>query len=56
MIKVTYPMHRMMTIMMLKLLNNEKLNDEELAEIKNIIKDLDTLIAGGYISKPKNMR
>ena len=25
MIKVTYPMHRMMTIMMLKLLNNEKL-------------------------------
>lgn len=56
MLKVTYPMHRMMTIMMLKLLNNEKLNDEELTEIKKILKDLDTLIAGGYISKPKNMR
>lgn len=55
-IKVTFPMYRMMTLMLLKISNNEKLNDEEISEIKKIIKDLEILIAGGYIAKPKNMK
>ena len=53
--RVVYPLYRMLTIMLLKLSNNEKLTDDEISEIKKILKDMDDLMKGGYIGKPKGM-
>jgi hypothetical protein len=53
--RAEYPLYRMLTIMLLKLSNNEKLTDDEISEIKKIIKDLDDLTNGGWIDKPKQM-
>lgn len=54
-LKVVFPMYRILTLMLLKLSNDEKLNDDEISEIKHLLKDLDHLIKGGYIDKPKGM-
>ena len=52
---VVFPMYRLLTIMLLKLSNNEKLSDDEIAEIKKVLKDIDHLSQGGWINKPKGM-
>jgi len=54
-LKVVFPMYRILTLMLLKLSNDEKLNEDEISEIKKILNDLDHLLKGGYIDKPKNM-
>ena len=53
--KVVFPMYRILTIMLLKLSNDEKLDDKEIKEIQNILKNIDHLISGGFVNKPKNM-
>ena len=52
---VVFPMYRLLTIMLLKLSNNEKLSDDEIAEIKKVLKDIEHLSQGGWINKPKGM-
>jgi hypothetical protein len=54
-LKVVFPMYRILTLMLLKLSNDEKLNDDEISEIKKLLNDLDHLIKGGYVDKPKGM-
>lgn len=54
-LKVVFPLYRILTIMLLKQSNNEKLTDDEISETKKLLKDLDHLIKGGYIDKPKGM-
>ena len=53
--KVVFPMYRVLTIMLVKLSNNEKLTDDEMAEIKKILDDIEHLSKGGWINKPKGM-
>tara|TARA_Y100000996_G_scaffold80442_1_gene54936 strand:+ start:2263 stop:2739 length:477 start_codon:yes stop_codon:yes gene_type:complete len=53
--KVVFPMYRLLTIMLVKLSNNEKLSDDEMAEIKKILNDIEHLSKGGWINKPKGM-
>ena len=52
---VVFPLYKLLTIMLLKLSNNEKLTDEEIAQIKKILDDIDHLTNGGWINKPKGM-
>ena len=52
---VVYPLYRMLTIMLLKLSNNEKLTDTEISEIKKILKDMDDLMKGGCVGNPKGV-
>lgn len=52
---VVFPMYKLLTIMLLKISNNEKLTDDETAEIKKILNDIDHLTKGGWINKPKGM-
>ena len=54
-IDVLWPMYRVLTIMLLKLSSDEKLSDDEIAEIKKILKDIEHLSQGGWINKPKGM-
>ena len=51
--KVVFPMYRLMTIMLLKQANDEKLTPEEINDIKKIIADIEHLNAGGWIDKPR---
>jgi hypothetical protein len=53
--EVVFPLYRMLTIMLLKISNNEKLNEEEINEIKKLLQDVDNLTKGGWINKPKGM-
>ena len=53
--KVVFPMYRLLTIMLLKLSNNEKLNEDEVNEIKKVLADIENLSQGGWINKPKGM-
>jgi len=53
--KVVFPMYRLMTIMLLRLSNNEKLNENEMNEIKKVLADIEHLNEGGWIDKPKRM-
>ena len=46
-------MYRLMTIMLLKQANDEKLTPEEINDIKKIIADIEHLNAGGWIDKPR---
>ena len=50
-----FPMYRLMTIMLLKISNNEKLSEDEIAEIKQVLEDIENLSKGGWINKPKKM-
>jgi hypothetical protein len=52
---VVFPMYRLLTIMLLKISNNEKLDENEMAEIKKVLTDIDHLTKGGWINKPKGM-
>lgn len=52
---VVFPMYKLLTVMLLKLSNNEKLSDDEIAEIKKVLKDIEHLSQGGWINKPKGM-
>ena len=52
---VLYPMYLMMTTMLIKISNNEKLNDEEINNLEQIQKNLKILINGGYIGKPSHL-
>lgn len=54
-LKVVFPMYRILTLMLLKLSNDEKLTNDEISEIKKILHDLEHLSNGGYIDKPKGM-
>ena len=53
--KVVFPMYRLMTIMLLRLSNNEKLDENEINEIKKVLADIEHLNEGGWIDKPKRM-
>ena len=53
--KVVFPMYRLMTIMLLRLSNNEKLDENEMNEIKKVLADIEHLNEGGWIDKPKRM-
>ena len=53
--EVVFPLYRMLTIMLVKLSNNEKLNEDEMNEVKKLLKDIDNLTSGGWINKPKTM-
>ena len=53
--KVVFPMYRLMTIMLLRLSNNEKLDENEINEIKKVLADIEHLNGGGWIDKPKRM-
>ena len=53
--KVVFPMYRLLTIMLLKLSNNEKLSENEVNEIKKVLTDIENLSQGGWINKPKGM-
>lgn len=50
-----FPMYRLMTIMLLKISNNEKLSEDEIAEIKIVLDNIENLTKGGWINKPKKM-
>jgi len=50
--EVLFPMHLIMINMLVKLSKNDKLNDEEIKIISEIQKNLQVLIAGGYVGKP----
>lgn len=52
---VVFPMYRALTIMLLKLSNNEKLSEDETTEIKKILMDIENLSKGGWHNKPKGM-
>ena len=52
---VVFPMYRLLTIMLLKISNNKKLDENEMAEIKKVLTDIDHLTKGGWINKPKGM-
>jgi hypothetical protein len=50
------PFYLTMTNLMLKSLQNEKLTEKEISEIKELQKKLDILIKGGYVGKlPPNL-
>ena len=53
--KVVFPMYRLLTIMLLKLSNNEKLSENEVNEIKKVLTDIENLSQGGWINRPKGM-
>ena len=53
--KVVFPMYRLLTIMLLKLSNNEKLSENEVNEVKKVLTDIENLSKGGWINKPKGM-
>jgi hypothetical protein len=53
--KVLFPMYRLMTVMLLKISNNEKLSEDEITEIKKVLADIEHLEQGGWINKPKGM-
>lgn len=53
---VVFPMYLLMTNMLLKLSKNEKLTDEELNNLAEIQKNLQALIAGGYIGNPSHLK
>ena len=50
-----FPMYRLTTLMLLKICNNEKLSEDEIAEIKQVLEDIENLSKGGWINKPKKM-
>lgn len=51
--EVVFPLYLLITNLLLKLSKNEKLTDEEFQEITRLQKELDILIKGGEVSKPK---
>jgi len=53
--KVVFPMYVLLTTMLLKLSNNEKLTKEEIEEIKKQLKNLEHLCGGGWIDKPRGV-
>ena len=53
--KVVFPMYRLLTIMLLKLSNNEKLSENEVNEIKKVLTDIEHLNKGGWIDKPRGI-
>jgi hypothetical protein len=52
--EVFTPYYLIMTKLMVKSLNNEKLTDDEIKQINDLQKKLDLLINGGYIGKPQS--
>jgi hypothetical protein len=48
------PFYLTMTNLMVKSLNNEKLTEDEMKQIKDLQKKLDLLIRGGYVGKPQS--
>ena len=53
--EVVFPLYRILTVMLLKISNDEKLTEDEMNEIKKVLEDIDTLTKGGWINKPKGM-
>jgi len=53
--KVVFPMYRILTLMLLKISNNEKLSEDEMTEIKKILNDIEHLTSGGWIDKPRGI-
>ena len=54
-IDVVFPMYRLLTVMLLKLSNNEKLSEDEVNEVKKVLTNIENLSKGGWINKPKGM-
>ena len=53
--KVVFPMYVLLTTMLLKLSNNDKLTEEESEDIKKQLENLKHLCDGGWIDKPRRM-
>ena len=53
--EVVFPLYRILTVMLLKISNDEKLTEDEMDEIKKVLADIDNLTKGGWINKPKGM-
>ena len=49
---VTFPMFLLLTELMIKISNNEKLSEHELEEMKSLQKKIKLLIEGGFVGKP----
>lgn len=47
--EVVFPLYSIMTQLLIKISNNEKLTEEEIEKIKMLEKNIDILIKGGYV-------
>lgn len=54
--EVVFPMYLMMTQLLVKISNNEKLTDKEIKEIKNLEEKLDLLTRGGYVGSHREKK
>jgi len=52
MINAQYPLYLLLTKMMLKMSNNEKFSEEEIKELTELQKKIETLLSGGSIGQP----
>lgn len=53
-IEVVFPLYLALTKMIIKLSKNESLTVDELKEISELQKKIETLITGGYVGHPKH--
>lgn len=51
--EVVFPLYLSMTSMMIKWSRNEKLNEQEIGELKDLQEKINTLIKGGHVGNPK---
>lgn len=54
MINAQYPLYLLLTKMMLKMCNNEKFSEEEIKELTELQKKIETLLSGGSVGQPPN--
>ena len=53
---VVFPLYSVVTKLLVKIANNEKLTEEETEKIKTIEKNLDHLIKGGYVGSHREKK
>ena len=53
--KVVFPMYGLLITMLLKISQNKKLNEDEISEIKEVLANIDHLLKGGWIDKPRGI-
>jgi len=53
--KVQFPMYGLLTTMLLKISQNEKLTEKEIEEIKKQLANIEHLSQGGWIDKPRGI-
>jgi hypothetical protein len=54
--EVVFPLYSIVTKLLVKIANNEKLTEEEIEEIKSIEKKIDLLICGGYVGSHREKK